>query len=222
MFKIVVPNQITNHSFAYICVLFYEAFMNVLSKVRAVERMYRDLEKDVQKFRNHSKINCVANCVKCCTTSRIETTALEFYPLAYHLYKTGKAEEILEKIEQDSSSLCPVLNTLSTEETRPGCMFYEQRGLICRLFGDGYSVDKYGVKRLTTCRILKDEFPAMIENANKIIQTNIVGIKSSDYYSKLQAIDFNEAHRLYPIKEAIRIAIETIVTNFYYKGNKAM
>lgn len=216
-------NRTINPSFIYICALFYVRFMNILSKVRAVEKLFKVLNNDVQQLYNATGIKCAENCIQCCTTPRIEATALEFYPLAYHLYKTRQAETMLAKIEQiNAPSVCPALNNLTLEGTRPGCMFYDNRGLVCRLFGYSYSTDKYGKRRLNTCKTIKTEQPEQLERANKLLETKPAGPKASDYYSRLQIIDFHAAQKLYPIGEAVRIAIETIVTNFHYRGKKAM
>lgn len=197
--------------------------MNALAKVRAVERLFKVLDKDIQELRGQTGISCVKNCIKCCTTPHIEATALEFYPLAYYLYKTGQAESILEKIEQiNTPSVCPALNNLTTEGTRPGCLFYDHRGLICRLFTYSYSTDKYGRRRLNACKTIRVEQPEQLDKANKIMATKPLGPKASDYYSRLQIIDFYEAQQLYPIGDAVRIAIETILTNMHYKGSQAM
>ena len=197
--------------------------MNTLAKVRAVERLFKVLDKDIHELRSQTGISCVKDCIKCCTTPRIEATALEFYPLAYHLYKTGRAGSILAKIEQTNApSICPSLNSLSIEGIRPGCSFYEQRGLICRLFTYSYSTDKYARRRLNACKTIRVNQPEQLDKANKIMETRPLGPKASDYYSRLQIIDFYEAQRLYPIGEAVRIAIETILTNMHYRGNKAM
>ncbi|QGY47486.1 YkgJ family cysteine cluster protein [Maribellus comscasis] len=197
--------------------------MNVISKVRAVERLYKVLEKDIQELRTQTGINCVENCIKCCTTSHIMATALEFYPMAYHLYQTGEADNFLEKIAQiNNSGICPALSYFNTENTRQGCTQYPYRGLICRLFTYNYSTDKYGVRKLAACKTIRLAQAEELEKANHLLKLKPIGPRATDFYSRLQVIDFNEAQRLYPIGDAIRIAIEAIITNQHYRGNRAM
>jgi len=197
--------------------------MNIESKIRAVERLFKILEKDINELQAETGIHCLENCIKCCTTPRIEATVLEFYPLAYHLFKTGQTKGVLAKIEQvNDPTICPALNYLNIDGTKPGCTQYKYRGLICRLFTYNYGTDKYGVRRINTCKTIKLEQPLQVDTANKILQTKTIGPRASNYYSQLQVIDFNEAKRLYPIGSAIKIAIETILTTFYYRGNKAI
>lgn len=75
---------------------------------------------------------------------------------------------------------------------------------------------------LNTCKIIKAEQPEQLARANNFLENKPLGPKASNYYSRLQIIDFHDAQRLYPIGDAIRIAIETVVTDFHYRGNKAM
>ena len=75
---------------------------------------------------------------------------------------------------------------------------------------------------LNVCKTIKTEQPEQLAMANKILEKSPLGPKASNYYSRLQIIDFHNAHRLFPIGDAIRIAIETLVTDFHYRGNKAM
>ncbi len=197
--------------------------MNLIRKVRAVEKLFNTLEKDIHILQKNTGISCIENCIKCCTTPRIMATALEFYPLAYYLYKTGQAESILEKIGQiNDSSICPVLNHLTLDESRPGCMHYNHRGLICRLFAYNYGTDKYGIRRINACKPIRLEQPQQLEKANVLLKINPIGPKASNYYSQLQTIDFNEAQILYPIGKAVQTAIETIISNFHYRRGKAM
>ncbi len=197
--------------------------MNIQQKVRAVEKLYKMLDKDVQKLQDATGIHCIENCINCCTTPRIQATSLEFFPLAYHLFKTGQAETILNAIGQiDNPSICPLLNALSVEGSRRGCTQYQHRGLICRLFSYNHTTDKYGRCRISACKPIRLAQPHELEKTNQILQKKVIGPKASNYYSRLQFIDFSEAQKFYPIGDAIKIALETIVTYYHYKGKRAI
>lgn len=197
--------------------------MNIVRKVRAVERLFKTLEKDVQILKEQTGIHCAENCIICCTTSRIVATAVEFYPLAYHLYKNDMVDPFLTRIEQiNNNSICPALNQFSIEGSSLGCAFYAQRGLMCRLFAYSYRTDKYNRREISTCQIIQKGQGQTVANVNTLLQSKPLGPKATDYYQRLQFIDFNGVQRLYPIGEAIRIAIETIVSYFNYRGGKAV
>jgi len=197
--------------------------MNIVQKIRAVEHLYRTLEKETQSFHHLTQINCPESCFYCCTTSHIEASTLEFYPMAYFLYKNGKAEEILDKIEiNNKENLCPVLQSMSQHKMTSGCMYYEKRGLVCRLFGNYIMTDKYGVKKVSTCKIIKEMQPDQLINANNLLRTRSFGPSSLDYYMQLQLIDYHNVQKMYPIATAIKIALDTIITHFRYNGSKAV
>nr|WP_321411337.1 YkgJ family cysteine cluster protein [uncultured Carboxylicivirga sp.] len=197
--------------------------MTIVRKVRAVERLFKTLEKDVQKLKEHTGISCADNCIKCCTTSNIVATAVEFYPLAYYLVQNNLYNEILTRIDQvNNSTICPLLDPFSINGSRIGCMFYEQRGLICRIFGYTYRIDKYDRRVLATCKTIQTEHQKEVARANELLCAKPLGPKATDYYQRLQFVDYHKAQKMYPIGEAIKIAIETIVTHFHYKKGKAM
>nr|WP_321451571.1 YkgJ family cysteine cluster protein [uncultured Carboxylicivirga sp.] len=197
--------------------------MNIVQVVRGVEKLFESLEKDIHKMQKHTGIHCVENCIHCCTTTKIEATAIEFLPLAYHLYKTGRYKEVLAKIDQlNNEFACPLLNVLSHEGSKTGCTFYPYRGLICRLFSYNYVTSKYGVKKINACKTIRLNQPLEVDKANQLLLTKTICPKASDYYSRLLFIHFNEARNLYPIGTAIRIAIDMVLTYMSYKGKKVM
>ena len=156
--------------------------MNIVRKVRAVEKLFKTLEKDILKLQEKTGLHCVDNCIKCCTTSNITASALEFYP----------------------------------------CMFYEKRGLICRLFSYNYRTDKHGTRLIAACKTINEEQAVLVAKANGILLKKPLGPKATAYYQRLQFIDFKEAQKQYPIGEAIRIAVESVVTYFHYSGKKVV
>ena len=197
--------------------------MSIVRKAKIVEKLFLAVDKDIEKLKANTGIHCVENCIYCCTTPGIKATALEFYPLAIHLYKTGQAEQTLDKLAKNANNaVCPILNTLSVDGSRIGCSQYEHRGLICRLFAFNYTTDKNSVRHIAACKAIKIAQPERIEKANLILKQKPLGPKASDYYSRLQFADFSESQNLYPIGQAIQIAIEKVITHHHYRGKKAM
>lgn len=197
--------------------------MSIVRKAKAVEKLFQTLDKSINQLQSKTGIHCVENCIYCCTTPNIKATALEFYPLAYHLFKTGQAETMLDKIHQiNTPNICPVLNTLSVDGSRTGCSQYEHRGLICRLFAFNYATDKNGIRRIAACKTIKLDQPEAITKINTILAQKPLGPKASDYYSRLQFVDFTESQLLYPIGDAVKIALEKVITYHHYRGKKAI
>ncbi len=82
--------------------------------------------------------------------------------------------------------------------------------------------DKFGQCRISAYKPIHLNQPQELDKANLILQKKPIGPKASAYYSRLQFIDFNEAQQLYPIAEAIRSPLKTVITYFHYNGKKAM
>ncbi|MBN2820549.1 MAG: hypothetical protein JXP36_16370 [Bacteroidales bacterium] len=192
--------------------------MILYNKIRAVNAILRSASAEVEYFQAKSGIHCIKNCHECCTKQNIYASPLEFYPLAYHLFKTNKAYPFLEELEQaqlNDNSTC-ILYKPGLFNLEFGCENYMYRGLICRLFGYSFSNDKHGALRINTCRIIKREF------ADKL---NTLPVKTKKpemqkYYSQFYKIDFIEANRLVPMNEAIQIAIEKILFHYQFRTRR--
>jgi hypothetical protein len=125
------------------------------------------------------------------------------------------AETFYNRIEEHpENSICVMFSALGD---RPGgCTRYEYRGLICRLFGFSSGNDKSGQKRLITCKTIKETQaykqlkPARLDKSPG----------AADYYMQLAAIDFTLANELLQINDAIKRAIEIVLTHYQYNRNR--
>ncbi len=188
----------------------------LLEKVKAVERVFDKLDGEIATFQSMSGLHCGWGCGKCCFKPDIEATILEFLPFALHLYGQHQAEEWLEKLKDDSSSLCLILNP--TQGGAGMCSEYKHRGLICRLFGYSARINKYGTKELITCQIIKTDQRENYEAAGRKISGGEQPVPvMSNYYMQLHAIDENLGREFFPINEAIRRAIEVILHYYAYR-----
>ena len=190
--------------------------MSIIEKVRAVEGVFHDLDEAISAFQTWSTLHCKFGCGKCCFKPDIEATVLEFLPLAYYLYQQDKAFEWLEKIKSSGQEICHVLNP--TKAGAGLCSDYEHRGLICRLFGYSARTNKYAERELITCQIIKTEQQEAYALAqNKIGEGETVPVMNQ-YYMQLHAIDPELARDFYPINEAIKKAIETVLHYYAYRN----
>ncbi|AYB35206.1 YkgJ family cysteine cluster protein [Chryseolinea soli] len=187
----------------------------LLEKVRAVEEVFENLDREISTFQSWSGLHCAWGCGKCCFKPDIEATILEFLPFAHYLYTQNLAFEWLEKIKSSDSAICHILNP-----TQPGaglCSEYKHRGLICRLFGYSARTNKYGTKELVTCQIIKTEQQQQFEAAAaQIVEEKPVPVMNQ-FYMQLHAIDFELTREFFPINEAIKRAIEVILHYYAYR-----
>ncbi|HQQ97520.1 MAG TPA: YkgJ family cysteine cluster protein [Cyclobacteriaceae bacterium] len=184
-------------------------------KVKAVEGVFRGLDEAIFALQRGTSLHCKFGCGKCCLKPDIEASVLEFLPFAFHLYHTGKADDWYEMCKSSDSSICLILNP-----TLPGsghCSEYPYRGLICRLFGYSARTNKYGVKELVTCQIIKTEQTVAYQKAELEIEKGGAVPVMSDYYMQLHAIDPDLSREFYPINQSIRRALECVLQYYAYR-----
>lgn len=192
--------------------------MSIETKVRAVELLYADLDREISQFRSHTKLNCVSGCGKCCTYSNVDASPLEFLPWAFHLFLIGKAEATLEELRQRVNPICLIYRPLSNVDAHSGsCGDYKYRGLICRLFGYGANRDKYGELRISTCKIIKEGQAENFEKAMEALKNGLYIPVFTDYYMRLNQIDFRLGNNILPVNKALKVAIEEVLHYYAYR-----
>jgi uncharacterized protein len=191
------------------------ATLSLNEKVQAVEGVFNDLDAAIATFQSTSSLHCKFGCGKCCFKPDIEASALEFLPFANYLYKNDLALAWYERLESNDQPLCLIFNPTKTGAGL--CSEYVYRGLICRLFGYSARTNKYGMKELVTCQIIKTEQKESYDLAEKAIEGGGSIPVMSHYYMQLHAIDPDLAREFYPINKAILRAIEVVLSYYAYR-----
>lgn len=191
--------------------------MSLPEKAAAVQHLFKDLDESISQFQSKSTLHCNFGCGKCCFKPDIEATILEFIPLAMRLHQEGIAEKWYEELKNAGTAICKVLNP--TQSGAGLCSIYNERGLICRLFGYSARTNKYGEKELVTCRIIKTEQAEAFERTAKEIASGMHVPVMTDYYHRLQSIDPDLTHGFFPINQAIRKALEVVLQYFAYRAD---
>ena len=182
--------------------------------IQQVTDVYQELDQHLSTLANQHGLSCPSFCGRCCHKPDIEASPIEYLPLAAYLYETGQVDQFLARLEQTDNGICVNFNPHAFVLKEWGCRSYQHRGLICRLFGYGYRVNREGIPGLVTCRIMKENIPASIEKANQYAISSPEEVPLfRNYYMKLYAIDPELATTQLPINKAIRYAIEKL---FYY------
>ena len=191
--------------------------MELEEKVRAVEEVFEKLDREIASFQSWSGLHCAWGCGKCCYKADIEATILEFLPFAHYLYKQDLAYTWFEKLQDNDSPLCLILNP--TQAGAGLCSEYKHRGLICRLFGYSARTNKYGKRELVTCQIIKTDQAGNYQKAAQKIEDSEEDLPvMSHYYMQLHAIDFELARDFFPINQAMKRAIEVILHYYAYRS----
>ncbi len=187
-------------------------------KVKAVQNVYKRLDNEIASFQKESGLYCLSGCGECCKKPDIESTPLEFLPLALQLFDEGRAEQALEDISNKEDSLCYVFRPHVTNFGGL-CNEYPNRGMICRLFGYAARRNKEGGKELVTCKLIKEQ---QTDNYQKTVVALKEGQKIpvfSEYYSRMASIDHN-LMEFYPINEAMKKALETVLHYYAYRRRR--
>ena len=180
-----------------------------------MEEAFSLLSQEMSSFQGWTGLGCKAGCGKCCTKADIEATVLEFLPFAHHIFLQGQAEGWLDKLKAHPGSICLLLGPTALGM---GCSQYPHRGLICRLFGFSARLNKYSVKEFITCQTIKselaDKYTATVENIAGGAVVPMIG----HHYMRLHGIDADLARDFYPVNEAIKRAIETVLHYYAYRN----
>jgi len=190
--------------------------LSLSQKVQAIEEVFAILDQEMSKFQGWSGLTCKAGCGKCCDKADIEATVIEFLPFAHYLFLLNVYTEWLARIEEHKGNLC-----LLFEPTKAGaglCSQYVYRGLICRLFGFSARTNKYAKHEFISCQTIKTEQTVAYNNtAERVLRGELVPVMNH-YYMRLHAIDQDLARDFYPINEAIKRAIETVLHYYAYRN----
>jgi Fe-S-cluster containining protein len=191
--------------------------LKLYQKVRAVEKVFNALDQEIKGFQTATGLGCLPGCGKCCFKADIEATPLEFLPFAYRTYKEGTAFVWLEKLQENKSPICVILNPFGPEG-KGNCSQYNYRGLICRLFGFSARRDKYGAAQLVTCNPIRTEQSEKVELANRYIADGGRVSMMNNYYMQLHGIDMELTRTHLPINKAMQYALEHVITYYSYRS----
>lgn len=181
--------------------------------VEEVEKVFDELDAHLQKTAGQSGLKCPDFCGMCCRKIDIEASPIEFMPLAAWLYKTGRVDEFLERLDRPKHPWCACFDPDASARGAWGCQYYEHRGLICRLFGFGFRLNRESLPVLVTCKIMKSTQTEAVAKAGEMAAMHPEEMPIfSHYFMRLLAIDPDLAVPQMPINDAIRIAIE----KFYF------
>lgn len=181
-----------------------------------MEQLFNQLEKESAQFQQVSGLGCISGCGKCCSYPHIEASPLEFLPWAFHLFLTGEAEHMLERLNNTSRSHCFLFQPLSLEG-HGHCGSYAFRGLICRLFGFGATRDKYGSLRLATCKIIREGQVEKYHSVSEAIAQGLYVPVFTDYYMQLNQIDYQMGSKIVPVNKALKLALEEVLQYYTYR-----
>ena len=188
--------------------------------IEEVEKVFEELDAHLGETAQECGLKCPDFCGICCMKTDIEASPIEFMPLAAWLYQTGRVNDFLEKLDHPEHDFCGCFNPGASDKGEWGCQYYEHRGLICRLFGFGFRLNRDSRPVLVTCKIMKQFRAEAVAKAGEMAAAYPDEMPIfSNYFMRLLAIDPDLAVPQMPINQAIRVAIEKLY--FYYLDKAA-
>jgi uncharacterized protein len=193
--------------------------MSLIRKQRSVLKLFQELDSEIAKFSAESGLSCKSGCGECCLYPKVHATILEFIPFAYKMLLEERAFELLERLNSSvaESSNCIIYNPFSLLSSKGHCSDYENRGLICRLYGYSANTNKDGSHSMITCSIIKSNHQEFFRNAESLLANSSHLPIAAEYYSKLQSVDLTLTMQTYPINIAIRKALEYVLSYYSYR-----
>jgi Fe-S-cluster containining protein len=195
--------------------------MNLQQKSQEVRRVFEELDAEIKLFMDTSQMGCISGCGFCCSNPKVSASILEFLPLAFDLYEKGKAEKALDILEtKTEEDFCIIYKATTTDASMGFCSDYQNRGMICRLFGSSARKNKEDKKEIITCKKIKEAKKEQYEAASLAVNEEMSVPLSSDAYSRLYNIDFQLTSDQMPINQAIQKALEAVLRFKYYEGSE--
>ena len=183
-----------------------------------LEEAYREIDEQILLFKHAARIECLKKCRECCHSARfVEASLFEMLPLSIRLWEIGKAESILEKLEEtDPEGTCILLNRDPSLLSEGGCTYYSFRPFICRLFGFSAVADKHGNPRMALCKPLKNLNPGIEDRLNEGIRGGLSVPLIPDLSRQVSLLSLNFGLPRYSINSALRQALEVVGQRIRY------
>ncbi len=196
--------------------------MNLQQKTLEVKTVFDELDVEAGKYISNSNLTCFTGCGQCCANPKINASVLEFLPLAFDLYKKGKAEEVLELLsnEKISDEYCILYKSTGQDNRAGSCSDYNNRGLICRLFGNSSRKNKNGEKEIVTCKKIKTGKNEQFLAVSNSIKIDLEIPSGTDFYYRLNNIDSQLTEDQFPINVAIKKSLEAVLRFMFYQENQ--
>jgi len=173
--------------------------------IRDMMALYEDIDRQTLNFAGKTGLHCQSGCSTCCRNPDIETTVAEMMPAAALLWAQSLAERQLEILRtKDDKGICVFYQPEASASENAGCCsIYAYRPGLCRLFGFSARPDKYGKPLLVTCKMIKESQP---QGALTTCGAPLL----NDHALRVRDIDPAGAGKLWPINQAIGMALEKV------------
>lgn len=182
-----------------------------MQKPSEIQTLLSFFEKEGKRFaeaQRETGMHCPPGCGACCINPAVEVSPLEMLPMAYALLEQGKAESLLDQLNNHPTFACPVYESQTDNPKKGRCTQYETRPLLCRLFGVSARRDKYDELEMMLCRELKNLYPELAQDSQgQLPKLPLV----TESYQALMELDSRHLLDRQRISLALSIALEKVL-----------
>lgn len=184
--------------------------MELLNFIGSLQSFYDELGETFAAGQQRSKLACLSGCGQCCLNPAVEASYLEMLPMAMKLYNEGRAEAVLEELQDTRPVSCWAYTRTSADGLQGHCGQYETRPTICREFGVAGTKDKNGELRLSICKHIRAADPVAAEVATASAREWAPPLME-DWTIRLLQLHPDLMHGQRPISEALAMALDKIL-----------
>lgn len=178
---------------------------------------YDRLEVEINVARKSCSFYCIEGCGACCysPSKNLEVTLFEAIPMAMALIERGEHEEVLQFLEDGDCGERPCLFYVkSTPDGKMGsCTNYENRPLICRLFGSSVKNMSTESRVPIVCKQLKIMH---FDDKKKLSSLRELLPLAALTSAKARAFNPSLSTELLPLNEAVKRALYYLLMRMDY------
>jgi len=185
---------------------------------KKIIKFYKQTDKETYKFSKKSGVSCIENCGKCCQYDDISVSYFELLPMVFKLHKEKKLDFYYSKLHDHAAdNMCMFYSENENKESKGHCRYYNERFLVCRLFGFSAFIKKDKTKDYTACAYIKQKYKDRITSVNKEINSGLFLPVLSEKFIQFAALDPRISLQLYSINEAFKLMAEKFMLKLKFK-----
>lgn len=184
-----------------------------MDSLTSIQNHFQSLDKRIEQIQNLTGLHCPHGCGKCCENPNVETSPLDWLPQARELAREGKLEKVWEDLDNLApNSPCYYYIQDPNYLGRGRCGAYQNRPMVCRMFGYSAVRDKYGKKKASICKVHKETQPQEAKRFQMLAENSPLVPVFAEEYWEFCGYKPNYAEQM-PINQALKKAIE--ILSFY-------
>ena len=182
-------------------------------RIALLDLLYAELDRSFAAFRKVANFGCKVGCGACCAKpNAVWAMVGEMLPMALGIYKEGRLEDVCGQLadQEVTPTLCSVYKAAAGNVGMGRCTSYNERPVVCRLFGSSARRVNNDVIEMMACAWQRVQFADTIRSVEELSGTllsDVVPI-ANDWSWRVKALMQEDSLREeYPINQALYHAL---------------